>query len=55
MKESLFRSAKDSLRFTIGYVGDNCRRHAVQEKVKVDAAKQKNNAASAKQVSKTKK
>jgi hypothetical protein len=44
-----------SLRFTTVYVGDNCRKHAVHKKVKADAAKQKNNAASTKQVSETKK
>ena len=36
-------------------IGDNCRKHAVHKKAKADAAKQKNNAASAKQVSETKK
>ena len=44
-----------SLRFTTGYLSDNCRKHAVHKKVKADAAKQKNNAASTKQVSETKK
>ena len=44
-----------SLRFTTGYLSDNCRKHAVHKKVKADAAKQKNNAGSTKQVSETKK
>ena len=44
-----------SLRFTTGYVSDNCREHAVQKKVKADAAKQKNKAANARQIPKAKK
>ena len=34
---------------------NNCRKHAVHKKVNADAAKQKSNAASTKQVSETKK
>ena len=44
---------------TLRIMGDKSpkatRKHAVQKQVKTDAAKQKNNAASAKQVPKTKK
>jgi hypothetical protein len=49
------RIGERSLSFTTVYVGDNCRKHAVHKKAKSDAAKQKNNAASTKQVSETKK
>ena len=44
------RIGERSLSFTTVYVGDNCRKHAVHKKAKADAAKQKNNAASTKQV-----